>query len=188
MDVKILIFISHMTYILTCLFFSNYEKKTDQRSVAFYRSNCNFFILYCISLYVPYHLPTTKSNAIYVLIMWIILADVIFTLTHVLLHTKYFYWLHKQHHTNNPTFSTSTFDSHIVEYLLGNVSTGLIPMLLVPGSDNTKIIWLICANVNTIAGHHMDGPHMVHHKLLNYNYGQGFYIWDRIFGTYKHSI
>ena len=188
MNVQILIFTSHTTYIFTCLFFGLYEKKTEQRKVAFYRSNLNIFMLYCISMCIPFNdIPTSESNTIYVLVMWIFLADATFTFTHALLHTKYLYWLHKQHHTNNPSFSTSTFDSHIIEYLFGNVSTGLIPMLLVPGSDITQIIWLIGANINTVAGHHMEGPHMIHHKLLKYNYGQGLYLWDRLFGTYRDT-
>ena len=185
MDIRFLIFISHMTYILTCLYYGLSEEKTDQRGLAYYRSNMNFFILYCLSLCIPFNnIPTSETHILYVLIIWILIADAIFTFTHMLLHTKYLYWLHKQHHSNNPSFSTSTFDSHIVEYLFGNVSTGLIPMLIVPGSDIAQIIWLVGANINTVAGHHMEGPHMVHHKLLKYNYGQGLYLWDRLLGTY----
>ena len=189
MNVKLLIFISHMTYILTCFFFGRSEEKTDQREVAFYRSNVNFFLLYCLSISIPFHdVPTSESPVLYVLLMWVLLADAIFTITHRLLHLRGLYWLHKQHHSNNPSFSTSTFDSHFVEYLMGNVATGLVPMLLIPGSNVAQLIWMVGANINTVTGHHVEGPHLVHHKLLKYNYGQGLYLWDKLFGTYKYNM
>ncbi len=189
MNVKLLICISHMTYILTCLVYGRYEPKTDQRETAFYRSNVNFFILYCISICIPfYDVPTSNSPMFHVLLAWVIIADLIFTCTHRLLHWRVLYWIHKQRHTNHPSYSTSTFDSHIIEYLFGNVATGLVPMLLIPGSNMTQVLWMFAANINTVSGHHMEGPHMVHHKTLKYNYGQGFYLWDKMFGSYKDKM
>ena len=71
---------------------------------------------------------------------------------------------------------------------MGNVATGLVPMLLIPGSNVAQLIWMIGANINTVTGHHVEGPHMEHHKTLKYNYGQGLYLWDKLFGTYKYKM
>ena len=189
MNVKLLVFISHGVYVLTCFVFGFYEPSTAQRKVAFFRSNLNFFLLYCLSSCIPfYNVPVSNKPVLYVLMTWIVIADLVFTVSHRLLHTKWLYWLHKQHHANNPSYSTSTFDAHVVEYLFGNVATGLVPMLCVPGSHMTQLIWILSANVNTVSGHHLEGPHLLHHKLLNCNYGQGFYVWDRLFGTYRSAV
>lgn len=182
-----LISISYVTYIIMCSFLGVYEEITNQRNLAFYRSNLNFFGLYVLSRCIPFdEIPSTPSNPIITLILWVMVADTIFTITHRLLHTKHLYWIHKQHHQNNPSYSTSTFDSHFIEYLFGNVSTGVIPMLLIGGSDSTQLVWMIGANINTVLGHHMEGPHLTHHKNMKYNYGQGLYLWDKLFKTYKN--
>ena len=47
------------------------------------------------------------------------------------------------------------------------------------------------ASINTCGSHSSDiggydsGVHKKHHELLKYNYGTGFYIMDRLFGSYK---
>ncbi len=181
-----LICMSFFEYVILCEIFSNYENNTKQRQVAYIRSIQNLFILFCIICILPFDsIPSSTDNQYTVLFVWFILADIIFTITHRLLHTKKLYWIHKQHHTNNPSYSTSTFDSHIVEFLFGNVSTGIMPMIIYKGSDTIQTLWITVAILNTVISHTIEGPHLIHHKLLRYNYGQGFYLLDRIFNTYK---
>ena len=186
MNVILLVWISHLTYLLSCLYFGQYEEKSEERSLSYYKSNINFLFLHCISCCFPVQdIPTSDFITSRVFLAWIIIADLFFTCAHRLLHTKTLYWLHKQHHSNHPTFSTSTFDAHILEFFFVNVCTAVLPMLLIPGSNMAQLLWVLFANINTVSGHHLEGPHLVHHKLLKYNYGQGFYFWDKIAGTYK---
>ena len=186
MTILSLITLSHAIYLNMCMVYSFVEENTEQRKEAFAHSNLNFFALYVLSRCVPFdELPPGNSNMILTLAVWVLLADIIFTVTHRLLHTKYLYWIHKKHHQNNPSYTASTYDAHLIEFLFGNVATGLVPMIVFPGSYTTQFIWIASANTNTILGHYKEGPHLTHHKLVKCNYGQGLYMWDRLFGTFK---
>lgn len=190
MNIKFLVFLSFVTYLCTCFILGRNEAKMEQRDRALFRSILNFGLLWVITSCIPYeNVPCAIDplHMVLTLFIWTCIADLIFTSTHRLLHTRYLYWIHKQHHENRPSYSTSSFDAHPIEFLFGNVATGLLPMLIFEGSDFTQFIWIFGAVINTTIGHHKEGPHLIHHSLLKCNYGQGFYIWDRLFGTYKYS-
>lgn len=185
MKVNTIIITSYGIYVCMCALLSGYEKKTMQRTTGFVHSTMNFIVLYSLSLWFT-DIPE-GSGSFWVIPIWIVMSDAIFTCTHRLLHTPTLYWIHKQHHLSNSitgTYTTSTFDSHILEFLFGNISTALIPPLLVRGTDTIQLLWFVSATINTILSHFQEGPHLVHHRRVKYNYGQGLYIWDRLFGTY----
>ena len=71
-----------------------------------------------------------------------------------------------------------------------NVPTVVVPFYIIKISNVGKIIWVVLATTNSVIAHMTsldeESPHILHHKLRRVNYGAGgFYLMDRIFGTYK---
>lgn len=175
--------IALMTYTVSCIYLGKNEKDTSQRILAYTNSIFNFIILIFLSIFIP-NIPISESHFI-PFVSWILLSELLFTILHRILHTKYLYFLHKQHHQNNPSYTTSSFDASLFEFLVGNIGTGVLPMYLVYGSKIAQISYAIIVIYNVVLSHSQEGPHIIHHKLFNYNYGQGFYLFDRLFGTYR---
>lgn len=175
--------IALLTYMLACIYHGKNEKNTYQKRSAFLNSVFNFIILAFISIFIP-PIPTSESN-IFPFISWILLSEVFFTILHRILHTKYLYSYHKQHHLNNPSYTTSSFDASILEFLIGNIATGIIPAYIIPGNIIAQLFYVIVVVYNVVLSHCQEGPHIIHHKKFNCNYGQGLYLLDRIFGTYR---
>jgi len=198
MEIHSIIKITYAIFVTMSLLLSKYEKNTLQRNLGFIHSSMNFLALYALSFGLT-SIPTGEGsqNIIFTVLGWLVMSDAIFTLTHRTLHTPTFYWIHKQHHLNNSktgTYSTSTFDSHILEFLFGNVATALIPPLILRGTDTMQMVWFVTATINTILSHTNvsqwgfgEGPHLIHHRRMKCNYGQGLYLWDRLLGTYSVS-
>ncbi len=181
---SLLSLIAGTVYIVSCALLSSKEEHTPQRFTAFYNSFANFVFVVGIMYtgWVP-EIPTSSDYFI-PFISWVFMSEILFTCSHRLFHTRWLYWMHKQHHKNNPSYSTSSFDAHPFEFLFGNLLTAALPMYIVPGSAFIQIFWTVFAVANTVWSHHMEGSHMKHHTSFKYNYGQGFYTLDRIFGTF----
>lgn len=172
-----------LTYILSCLYLGRNEKNTYQKRIAFLNSVFNFIILAFISIFIP-PFPRSESN-IFPFISWIFFGELLFTVSHRIFHTKYLYCYHKQHHLNNPSYTTSSFDASILEFLIGNILPTVIPIYIIPGTFILQVFYVIFIVYNVVLGHGQEGPHTIHHKKFNCNYGQGLYLYDRIFGTYR---
>ncbi|PHH92462.1 hypothetical protein CDD83_7315 [Cordyceps sp. RAO-2017] len=58
-----------------------------------------------------------------------------------------------------------------------------------PMSDVTQLIVFACSNLWTFLLHdNRDQFHTVHHKNINFNFGQYLHLWDRWGGTYRDPI
>lgn len=132
----------------------------------------------------------------------VIVDDLVFYLSHRLLHTKYFYQLiHKQHHEYKHTISLSSEYANPIEYLIGNLlPSSVFPFILNYNMHfTTYITWLVTITFESSDGHsgydfswspHRIIPlnigaeyHYFHHLQFTGNYSSEFYHWDYLFDT-----
>jgi len=194
MHSQIYILVSLLSYFASCTFLGLYEKKEGQRKIALFRSLENFLTVTMLSVFVSYfkyeHIPTYYDSFpvdMLALVIWILMSEVIFSTLHYFLHFPILYrWIHKQHHENNPSYSTSSLDCNIIEFIFANVGAVGIPMIIWPGSGWMGLFWIVFVTANTCVAHSIEGDHMIHHTQFRYNYGQGTYLFDKIMGTYKY--
>ena len=159
-----------------------------------------------------------SSNIIYDCILFIpktFLFELIFDFFHYwfhrLLHTKYLYFLHKQHHQFSQNISIEhTFNHNILDLVISNLMPMYLTSQIIYLSDFQFIIFLIYKTFIEFAGHIGSNinkkiipsfpqfywlpkyfniemysiDHYLHHATFNYNYSKRFVLWDKIFNTY----
>jgi len=140
--------------------------------------------------------PIEESNILYSLLSLPIIVignDIYFYLTHRLLHSRLLWKYHKKHH-NEKVNVAKALDASPIEHTLSNMGSFIFVILLLQYFGFTVNIyviylWGLIATINTCYGHSpiydKDGVHLKHHKHLNCNYGSGFYLLDRLCGTYR---
>jgi sterol desaturase/sphingolipid hydroxylase (fatty acid hydroxylase superfamily) len=142
--------------------------------------------------------PISYNNVLYSTLSIPFLAgcsDVYFYITHRPLHSKLLYKYHKHHHAGEICVAKS-LDADAIEHLVGNLGSfisGVMVLWYFGFIMNIYILttWVGIVTANTCISHSnykclMDtGVHYNHHKYRQCNYGFGFYIMDRIMGTYK---
>jgi len=125
----------------------------------------------------------------------IIMSDIYFYCTHRPLHTALLWHYHKSHHRNKVIVSKS-LDADMIEHIISNLGSFIVGFLVFQYFGfifNIYIYhtWVVVSTVSTCSSHSGKkimgdiGVHHNHHKYLNCNYGTGFYIVDRIMGTYR---
>lgn len=134
-----------------------------------------------------------------VLLFLVIFGDIIFYTTHRFLHTnKYLYnSIHSIHHKHSNPFAYAGFDSYFMEHILTNLLSVMLPLYCCSCmgllSSNMCQLWLFYTTLSVCISHsgynlgcwQNCDAHNNHHKYYTCNYGFGFYIGDRIAGTYR---
>ena len=117
----------------------------------------------------------------------VISYDIWFYISHVLLHHKLLYPIHKIHHNTEYKFLTflNTGDGHIVEIPLQTVGI-FAPLIFY--SVSSELLWAFAVillrgymrhdhRCSFLIGNH----HLLHHKYSSYNFGE--YWIDLVCGT-----
>jgi len=122
--------------------------------------------------------------------------DIWFYLSHLVLHTKPFYFIHKIHH--QPNYKTLTYkDTHIAHWFENLIQPlGVFIPITVHGYKNISISTLlvsmcfICVRGMMRHDHRctwlIGDHHLLHHKNQKYNFGE--YWLDFVFNTVYPKI
>ncbi len=189
-----MVFLSFTTFNIIAFTHCKFQEEKNIRWWNGYLMCCvNYIFTILISSHI--NVPTKDTFDIKDLLLfipYIIIADIVFYLTHRLVHTKYLYGIHKQHHEWINPVSSSFLDAHPIEHLLVNLPTVIIPLYIAKVSNIQQGLWVIGTTINSITGHMAslegDNPHILHHTLRKVNYGAGgLYLMDRIMGSYKNN-
>jgi sterol desaturase/sphingolipid hydroxylase (fatty acid hydroxylase superfamily) len=99
----------------------------------------------------------------------------------------WYYYNHKKHHQSIYLVAAAGFNADLIEHIILNIGSLSTSVILFGIYDWLFIILIFLGTINTCSAHSgyiNSFDHFIHHNKLNYNYGFGLYIWDRIFGTY----
>jgi sterol desaturase/sphingolipid hydroxylase (fatty acid hydroxylase superfamily) len=183
-----MVFVSFITFNLIILFSNEIKNKKWWNG---YFSCC---INYLISSYLGFliNIPTKKHFCIQdtiIFVPYILLSDVVFYSMHWMAHTPIIYKkIHKQHHLWNEPESVAFLDANPVEHIFVNIPTVIVPLYFIPVSNYQQLLWIVFTTANSVISHmkiyDSNSPHIKHHKYRKVNYGVGFYLTDRILGTY----
>lgn len=142
------------------------------------------FFLACYTNYYPQEYSFLKM--VFDLFFSLIVTDFVYYLVHRILHTKYFYQYHKQHHQIVAPIGFSAVYMSWFDFCFGNIIPVFLPLFIL-GSDVITIrLWIAIITINTVmfahSGYQIADFHDKHHEKINKNFGINLYM-DKIFGT-----
>ena len=111
----------------------------------------------------------------------ILLTDILFYPLHRLLHTRFFFAAHKRHHWKETLGAGALYCSPL-EYTL-TIVPPLLSSYLVSCDELNLLVWTFLSTSNLVLAHAQEGRHKVHHVKFSKNFGAGFMLMDRLFGT-----
>jgi sterol desaturase/sphingolipid hydroxylase (fatty acid hydroxylase superfamily) len=150
------------------------------------------------------HIPEliVYNNVIVKYVCTAFLAETWFHFSHRLLHTKYLYFLHRDHHAYIKASALSGLYCSFFEMIFVNLCSVILPLAIAGGSFSfyeVVIIFDLLA-LNVLTGHAQlhrtvwsnyslkvfvdNSAHEIHHKYMTGNFGS-MLIYDRLLGTYQ---
>lgn len=119
----------------------------------------------------------------------ILIGDLWLYLSHRLLHHRWFYRFHKQHHTYTAPHALTGLYAHPVEYILSNHLSMMIPLKIIslhtlaPIESAVVALDILISHTGRNNNHPSAKYHTLHHERHNCNYSFA-YVSDMLFGTY----
>jgi plant 4alpha-monomethylsterol monooxygenase len=147
--------------------------------------------------------PPTFMEMLPHFIVFQIMEDIMFFVSHRLLHTPTLYRFHKVHHEYTTSVSIAGLHSHVVEFLISNTVTLAIYMHMAESMFgiihmNTRIIWTLLRMWDAYNGHcgymfswaplqllpfcASEDYHDFHHSSNSGNYAGQFRLLDSFLG------
>lgn len=134
-----------------------------------------------------------EDSYIYILFKLILIgtiANILFYLSHRLLHTRFiFTTIHYIHHQFIEPVAVASLHAHPIEHLTANTLAFFIPFFII-GLPYYMMLFMICIGTNMIVLSHVNynipfygNEHKIHHIRFKYNFGIGMYL-DKFFNTY----
>ena len=96
-----------------------------------------------------------------------------------------FLWrkIHVLHHTYTVTAPCGAFYCHPLEHIGINLVPVLLGPLCLPADLVTVRVWFALCTISSVVAHHgATGPHGIHHRRPNVNFGVGTWL-DTLLGT-----
>jgi len=198
--ISIIIFSIHFIcyWGMVFIYDKNIKEKVFYNSVLLSLKNQLLYTLptiYILFKYYPISYDNFLFSFLYIPIL-VITGDIYFYISHFPLHTKVLFKYHKTHHTGT-THVAKSLDADFMEHVFGNLGSFICGILILKYFNHVINIyilglWIGIITINVCTSHINgksslnNGLHKIHHNKLNCNYGNGFYIMDKIFGTYKN--
>ena len=209
----ILIAVHFFSYFTTCLFYFIKDIKLFYRinaecewnavklqkyrtdlldiwSNALENSFTNIMVSSIFILFLPSH-QVSYIKSILNIPLYIVLVDCLFYFIHKILHkVPCLYKYHKQHHSTKLVVAPNGLDADIYEHIFLNIGSIFIPYIILGFSNSFMVIYVCYASFSAASSHSgykHSIRHNLHHQYTNVNYGTGFYIMDRLFGTFKST-
>jgi len=140
--------------------------------------------------YTPTPPPVTYSYTATAmcLLCSVLLTDVLFWHLHYAMHRfSWLYVLHNSHHAKwNHPVAASALHAGLFEHVLVNSTSPVIAAMLSGATESFMMVWIVAISVNVVVSHaQIDGQHVLHHKRRDCNFGVGFMLMDRLYGTFR---
>ncbi len=126
-----------------------------------------------------------RQNAIWQFPVMFVMSDVIFYHFHRLFHLPGMFQYHKKHHVWSRPLGMLALYADAAEHCIVNTVPPLLAAMLVKADFGCLLIWISLISVHTVISHSSEGEHYLHHRDRKVNFGTGFKICDRLYGTYK---
>ena len=201
MEPSTILFLIHTICYWYMVYLYDDKQHPDFKSAVFNSIKNQIVVSYPVFNIIFRYYPINYNNFIisftYIPIL-IIIGDIYFYLSHRPLHSKLLWQFHKAHHRGKNCCAKS-LDADILEHLIGNIGSFIIGIYSLYYFNivlNIYILylWVAMTTINVCISHsagkskYDNNVHHIHHKCLKYNYGNGFYIMDKLFNSYKNNM